>query len=151
MWWIPLAMAAKGAMDANSARDKQERYNKGQAEVTRYSPLTGQSGHMDNSATPSALSGAVAGGIQGMAVSQGIEKGMAPDASGGGVAGQATGGVDMKTGAGALGGQQMSNQMAQDFSQPVAGNAGGMGQFGQPVDYSKMQLSQQQPNFFASK
>lgn len=149
MWWVPLIMAAKGAMDAKSAGDKQESYNKGQAEVTRYSPLTGQSGQLDNTNLPSATSGAIAGGIQGMAVQQGLESGGTADASGAGVAGQ-TGGVDMKTGAGALGGQQMSNQMGQDYSQPVAGQQSAFGNFNQPVDYSKLQLSQQ-PNYFASK
>mgnify|MGYP001180487799 CR=1 FL=1 len=142
MWWLPLVTMAKGAIDAKAAGDKQERYNKGQAEVTRYSPLTGQTGQMDNTSLPSTFSGAVAGGIQGLGIQQGLEKGMTPEDTTTPDLSKVGGGVNMQSGAGALGGQAMASQMGQDFSQPVAGG---------PVDYSKMQLSQQQPNYFASK
>lgn len=76
MWWLPLVTAAKGAMDAKAGQERQQRYNKGQAEVTRYSPLTGQTGQLDNSPTPSMLSGGIAGGVQGLGIQQALQNGM---------------------------------------------------------------------------
>lgn len=145
IWAIPLAMAAMSAMKAKRQGEQQASYNKGQAEVTRYSPLTGQTGQMDHSDTPSMLEGGVAGGIQGLGVAQGVEGGMGTASAG--AAAPAAGGVNMASGAGALGGQQMSQQMAQDFSQPVADQ--GIGQFGmqKPMDYSQFPLTK--PSLFA--
>lgn len=73
---IPIAMAAMGANSAQRKADQQKKYNIGQAETTRYSPWTGQSGRADNSYSPSALEGGVSGGIQGMGAVQSLGLGL---------------------------------------------------------------------------
>lgn len=71
MWWaLPVATSLLGMRNANRRREQQEQYNKGQAEVTRYSPWTGVSGKMDTSYTPDALEAGISGGMQGLGMMQ---------------------------------------------------------------------------------
>ena len=102
MWAIPVAMAAMSAIQAKNKADQQERYNRGQAEMTKYSPWTGVAGKLDYSYNPSMLEGGVSGGIQGMGVAQGMQ-------------GLFSSGSTATTGAGSpysLGADQFSNSLA---------------------------------------
>lgn len=65
--------AALQARQAQARRKQQERFNKGQAEVTRYSPWTDMRSQMDNAFVPDALSAAAGGAIQGAGVAQGLQ------------------------------------------------------------------------------
>lgn len=74
--WQLLIPAASALMSANQASNKQaqqERYNKAQAETTRYSPWTGMKGQLDTSYSPSALEGGLAGGLQGLGMWQSLK------------------------------------------------------------------------------
>ena len=100
---LPAMMIGSALLQARQAeqrRNQQEKYNKGQAEVTRYSPWTGMQGQMDNSFIPDALSAAAGGAIQGASVAQGLQ-----GAFGGAAAPQPTAGQFMDQ-------AQMSQPMA---------------------------------------
>lgn len=74
MWWaLPVATTLMGMNNARRKAEQQERYNKGQAEVTRYSPWTGMTGKLDNSYTPSMLEGGLQGGMAGLGAMQGMK------------------------------------------------------------------------------
>jgi hypothetical protein len=72
---LPLATSLMQAQ-ANSRRaDAQNSQNKANAEANRYSPWTNQHYDYNRNYTPSALEGAVGGGVQGLGILQGLEKG----------------------------------------------------------------------------
>lgn len=61
---------------ANSRRaDQQNSQNKAAAEANRYSPWTQQHYDYNRNYTPSAMEGAVGGGVQGLGIMQGLNKG----------------------------------------------------------------------------
>lgn len=74
MWQflIPAATAALGAQRAQRQADQKERFNKAQAEITKYSPWTGMRGQLDSSYSPSSFEGGLAGGLQGLGMAQGF-------------------------------------------------------------------------------
>jgi hypothetical protein len=72
MFWIPAAMAAMGAINAQRKQERQESGNRAQAELHKYSPWTGLQGQMDRSYSPSMLEGGLSGGLSGMAATQGL-------------------------------------------------------------------------------
>jgi hypothetical protein len=84
MWPMIAAMAASTALGYNQQRQQQkatDKWNKGQAEMTKYSPWTGVRGQTQmNTADP--LSGAIQGGLSGFAMGQNFSKmgGAAPAA-----------------------------------------------------------------------
>lgn len=74
MWNLAL-MGATALLGANKARRQQEankQYNLAQAEMTRYSPWTGQSGQLQPNNAPSQFEGAVGGALQGASMAQGL-------------------------------------------------------------------------------
>lgn len=85
MWWTIAAMGANALMQANKAKRDQEtmkQHNLAQAEMTRYSPWTGQSGKITPYTGPSAFEGAVGGAFQGAAMGQQLNSAFsAPDAT----------------------------------------------------------------------
>lgn len=93
MAWVPIALAAYGAISgANRARAQkraQEEQNKAAAEQTMYSPWTGMgAGQANYSATPGALDQGVGGAMQGYMMGSMFNQANAPktgatDASGG--------------------------------------------------------------------
>ena len=73
MWWaIPAATTALGLMKQNRQANDQRKYNLAQAEVTRYSPWTGQTGQLDTRDTGSPLEAGVGGAIQGIGLTQSL-------------------------------------------------------------------------------
>jgi hypothetical protein len=62
---VPLATTALGAIQGGEEEKAQARHNRGQAELTRYSDVTGQMGKLKTGAR-SPLSGAVQGGFSGL-------------------------------------------------------------------------------------
>lgn len=120
MAWIPLAMAAVGAVSgarqAEAKRAQQNKFNQIQSEMTRYSPWTGVSGTLDNSYHPDVLSGGVGGGLQGLAASQSLT-GMFKGSStpGGGITPPADPSApnSQNSFSNIFGGQNYSNQMGQ--------------------------------------
>lgn len=54
----------------NRQANDQRRYNLAQAEITRYSPWTGQTGQLDTRDTSSPLEAGVGGAIQGLGINQ---------------------------------------------------------------------------------
>lgn len=119
MWQLMAAGALMGAMNAKRKADQQEAFNKGQAEMHRYSSITGQGGQMDNSYSPTMLEGGFAGGVQGAAMGQAV---------GGAFGGPAAPTTNVAApqmeyaGANALGGQELAQKMGQgmQFQQPGA-------------------------------
>ena len=63
-FWIPLAMAGASLLQEKNNADATERFNKGQAEITRYSPWTGMKGQMKQN-SPNYLGAGLKGGLQG--------------------------------------------------------------------------------------
>jgi hypothetical protein len=69
LWMLPLAMGALGAVQANDQQKQQKAQNMAAAEHNRYSNFTGRS--MDQRFdAPSALQGAMQGGIGGLGMAQ---------------------------------------------------------------------------------
>lgn len=88
---IGLIMGGSGLLQARQAdqrRKQQQRFNQGQAEVTRYSPWTGMQGQMDNSFVPDALTAGASGAIQGLGMAQGLQGMMGGQAAAQPTAGQ---------------------------------------------------------------
>lgn len=74
MWWaLPLATTAMGLSRQNRQANDQRKYNLAQAEVTRYSPWTGQTGQLDTRDTGSPLEAGVGGAIQGLGLNQSLD------------------------------------------------------------------------------
>ncbi len=110
MSWVVTAMAGSalmGGINAKRRGDKQDAYNRGQAEATRYGFATGNTGHPDNSYTPSMAEGAFSGAVQGAGMANSIK-----NAFGSQLSNVAPDGGNM------LGGQDMAAQMGQDAQMP---------------------------------
>lgn len=71
---IPAAMAGVGYLEGKRKQDQQERWNRAQAEVTRYSPWTGIKGDL-SPVTASPLGGAMQGGLTGAMMYQTFNSG----------------------------------------------------------------------------
>ena len=69
MWMLPVGMAALGAYQGAQKKKAEDQWNRGQAEVTRYSPWTGISGQLKPSSS-SMLGGAMQGGLSGAMLGQ---------------------------------------------------------------------------------
>jgi hypothetical protein len=131
--WQAIPMIIGAAMSARAAENKksqQERYNKAQAETTRYSPWTKMMGQLDNSYTPGAMEAGFGGAVQGLGMAQSMGSAFGGSSS---AAPQAS-----PQGASYLGGNQMAAQLGQPQSNDVWSSFGQSGQ------------QQQQPNFFSS-
>lgn len=71
MWWaLPIAMSAANIFAEKERQDNLQRYNEGQAEVTRYSPWTGMRGQIQRDTGPGIFGAGVSGGVSGLALSQ---------------------------------------------------------------------------------
>ena len=62
---VPIGLAAFGAIQGAEEQKEQKRFNKGQAEMTKFSDVTGRMGQLRHGAK-GPLSGAVQGGFSGM-------------------------------------------------------------------------------------
>jgi hypothetical protein len=74
--FLPIMMGAGALLQSRAnerRRDQQERFNKGQAETTRYSPWTGMQGQLDQSYVPGTLESLAGGAIQGASMAQGLQ------------------------------------------------------------------------------
>ena len=71
MWnfLVPAGMAALGAMRGNAKREQEEKFNRGQAEMEKYSYATGQHGQI-RPVQSSAFDGALQGGMTGLQLTQ---------------------------------------------------------------------------------
>lgn len=106
MWWaLPLATSFLGARSAQRKQDQQDAMNKAAAEQTRYSAWTDMGPGRIQTGAPSALEGAIGGGVQGLGIAQGLGMGGGAQPAPGGMPAQGTGSM--------LGGDQMAQQMGQ--------------------------------------
>jgi len=113
LWALPLGMAALGAVQQENQRKRDQAYNAGQAEVTRYSPWTNIHGEIHPSSA-SALNGAIQGGVSGALLAQQFGGGSAKPSVTPEVADSSAGGP--------LGSGKMSNEM-----QAMSNNVSGVG------------------------
>lgn len=89
LWMLPLAMGALGAINANDQQRQQKKQNLAAAENNRYANWTGRTMQQRFDA-PSALQGAMQGGIGGLGMAQsfgGFGGGSTQSPMGGGMAG----------------------------------------------------------------
>lgn len=79
VWWIPVAMAVAGALEADEKRKRNEKKLQAQAEIARWSPWTELKPH-DVSTEDNALHGAMQGGVAGIGMMQNMKgDGAEPD------------------------------------------------------------------------
>jgi hypothetical protein len=114
-------------MKQNRQANDQRKFNLAQAEMTRYSPWTGQTGQLDTRDTGSPLEAGVGGAVQGIGLTQSLggdlgfggaaAQGMAPQSQG-----LSLGGQEM---AGNIEGMKFGNQLPNIYqSQPKFQNMG---------------------------
>ena len=72
VWWVPVAMAAAGAVEGDAKRKRNEKKLQAQAEIARWSPWTGMQPH-DVSTEDSAIHGAMQGGVAGIGMTQNMK------------------------------------------------------------------------------
>lgn len=111
--WPMLVMAGLGALQGHAKQQQQEKWNRGQADVTRYSPWTGIKGDL-KPVTDSALGGAMQGGLTGAMMSQSMGADKATPTDVNNVASSAAG-------KSYLGGDQMAQQLGAQGQTAVAG------------------------------
>ena len=70
MWWIPLAMDAASMINEKQKENQLDRYNQGQAEVTRYSPWTGIKGQIQPNQGPGMFGAGIGGAVGGLGLMQ---------------------------------------------------------------------------------
>jgi hypothetical protein len=77
MSWVNVGVAAVSAVSsANKAKhqnEQQQKNNMAQAEMTKYSDITGKQGQLDMSYIPSQFEAGVGGGMQGLAMAQSLK------------------------------------------------------------------------------
>lgn len=74
VWWVPVAMAAAGAVEGDAKQKRNEKKLQAQAEIARWSPWTDMKPH-DVSTEDSAIHGAMQGGVAGMGMIQNMKGG----------------------------------------------------------------------------
>lgn len=110
LWMLPLATGALSAVAADKKNRQMEAQNKAQAEQTRYSAWSGLGGGQINNQYADPLAAGLGGGLQGAAFWQGLKE--AP------VAPTAAASEPMTAGQSYLGGNQMAQNLGQDYQSP---------------------------------